>query len=211
VSSQNHPRRPSARRLAGFLRRLRRNEDGIAALEFAWVAPIMIALYLGAVELHFALSASRRVTDLASATADLVAQSTDITGGMDNIFNAASLYLQPFGTDTLKITVTSICHDKDDNGRVDWSANYSGGGVHSYAHGDTVDLPSDGSGDALLTTRGTSLILAEVEYTYTSPMGNYVHNAVYADHYYLRPRSSENPYVVNTGSGGSSNGCNDFM
>lgn len=199
--------RPPTRRLAGFLRRLRRNQDGVAALEFAWVAPAMIVLYLGSVELHYAMSASRRVTDLASATADLVAQSSDITGGMDGIFDAAALYLNPFGTSTLKITVTSICHDKDDNGRVDWSANYANGGVRTYGHGQTVTLPSDESGTPMLTTRGTSLVLAEVEYGYSSHIANFIDDLTFADHYFLRPRLTDTPSVINTEAGGSPDGC----
>lgn len=205
--SLNETNPGSTRRFKGLLRRMRRNEDGVAALEFAWLAPVMIMLYVGAVELHFALSASRRVTDLASAAADLVAQTSDITSGMDKIFDAAALYLEPFGTDTLKITVTSICHDYNDNGRVDWSANYEKGGVHTYSHGQSIDLPSDEGGTPLLTTRGSSLVLAEVEYTYIRPHGWFVTNDKFADHYYLRPRLTQTASVINRDAGGAELGC----
>lgn len=196
------------------MRRLRRNEQGVAALEFAMIAPIMITLYMGSIELHHALSADRRVTDLAGAAADLVAQSSEITSAqMTNIFDAASTFLKPYGVANLKITVTSICHDKDDKGRVDWSANYTNGGVHSYSHMDLIDLPLDDDGNPVLTIRGTSLILAEVSYDYTSPLGKYVHNTILSDHYYLRPRLKETPSVINTDAGGSPDGCanSDFQ
>lgn len=211
--SARKPKKEKSFRPLALLRRLRRDEEGVAALEFAWIAPLVILLYAGAVELHHSLLASRRVTDLASATADLVAQSSDISGGMSDIFDAAALYLDPFGVDTLRITVTSICHDKDDKGRVDWSANYTNGGVHTYSHGDLVPLPSDGNGVPLLTIKGTSLIYAEVEYTYTSPLGKLVHDALLGDNYYLRPRLTETPSVINTAAGGSTDGCAnaDFM
>jgi Flp pilus assembly protein TadG len=193
--------------------RLKRNEKGVAALEFAMIAPIMLTLYMGSVELHHALSADRRVTDLASATADLVAQSSDISGQMDNIFEAASTYLKPYGVDNLRITVSSICHDKDDKGRVDWSANFEKGGVKSYSHMDLIDLPLDDDDKPVLTIKGTSLILAEVTYNYTSPLGKYVHTTLLADHYYLRPRLKDTPSVINTDAGGSADGCGnaDFM
>ena len=200
----------------GFTRlihRLKRNEEGVAALEFALIAPIMITLYMGSVELHHALSADRRVTDLAGATADLVAQSSDISGKMDNIFDAASIYLKPYGVENLRITVTSICHDKDDKGRVDWSSNYENGGVNTYSHMDEIPLPLDDSDNPVLTIKGTSLIFAEVQYEYTSPLGKYVNATTLSDHYYLRPRLKETPSVINTDAGGSAEGCahDDFM
>jgi len=186
--------------------RLKRNDKGVAALEFAMIAPIMVALYLGSVELHHALSADRRVTELAGATADLVAQSSDISGEMDKIFEAASIYLKPFGVVPLRITVVSICHAKNNLGKVDWSAEYNGG-VHTYAHEDPISLPLGDDGKPVLTIIGSSLILAEVTYNYTSPLGKYVHSAVLADHYYLRPRLKETPSVINTNQGGSPEGC----
>ena len=209
----NSPKKTGLNGFTRLIRRLKGNEEGVAALEFAMIAPIMITLYMGSVELHHALSADRRVTDLAGATADLVAQSSDISGQMDNIFDAASTYLKPYGVENLKITVTSICHDKDDKGRVDWSANYTNGGVNTYSHMDEIPLPLDDADNPVLTIKGTSLIYAEVEYAYTSPLGKYVNSTVLSDHYYLRPRLKETPSVINTDAGGAAEGCahDDFM
>ena len=209
----NAPEKTGLNPFTRLIRRLKRNEEGVAALEFALIAPIMITLYMGSVELHHALSADRRVTDLAGATADLVAQSSDISGQMTNIFDAASTYLKPYGVEKLRITVTSICHDKDDKGRVDWSANYEHGGVNTYSHMDIIDLPVDDDDNPVLTIKGTSLIFAEVQYEYTSPLGRYVNATTLSDHYYLRPRLNDTPSVINTDAGGSDEGCShaDFM
>lgn len=209
----NSPSKAVVRIFMKLAHRLKRNEQGVAAIEFAMIAPIMLTLYMGGVELHHALSADRRVTDIAGATADLVAQSSDISGQVDTIFEATSNYLKLYGVNSLRITVTSICHDKDDKGRVDWSANYTHGGVHSYSHMDLIDLPLGSDNNPILTIRGTSLIFAEVSYSYTSPLGKYVHNTILSDHYYLRPRLKETPSVINTDAGGSPDGCgsSDFM
>jgi Flp pilus assembly protein TadG len=200
--------------IARIGRFLRHERKGVAALEFALVAPVMITLYIGSAEFYRAFSADRRVTDLASAAADLVAQSADMTNDkMANIFDAASTYLKPFGVSTLKITITSICHAKDSDGnemgKVDWSANFNAGagGVHDYSHGDDIELPKDDNGDPVLTIQGTSLILAEVEYEYTSPLGKYVNHLTLGDKYYLRPRLRETPSVINEEAGGSPDGC----
>ena len=104
--------------------------------------------------------------------------------------------------------MTSICHDKNDEGKVDWSVDYNGG-VHTRSHGDTIALPLDSNNLPVLTARGTSLILAEVSYDYTSPLGRYVNSNTLADHYYLRPRLKDTPSVINTAAGGSAEGCGD--
>ncbi|MAC38359.1 MAG: pilus assembly protein TadE, partial [Oceanicaulis sp.] len=56
------------------LHRFWRDCRGLSAVEFALIAPVMILLYLGAVDLSLVLSIDRKVTSAASALADLVAQ-----------------------------------------------------------------------------------------------------------------------------------------
>lgn len=69
---------------------LARNQRGVAAVEFAMLLPLMITLYIGAVEISQMVSIDRKVSLTARAVADLVAQSTTITGAeMTNILNAA--------------------------------------------------------------------------------------------------------------------------
>ena len=51
--------------------RAAQDERGISAVEFALILPIMISMYLGAVEFGHALTIDRRVTSVASSAADL--------------------------------------------------------------------------------------------------------------------------------------------
>ena len=46
----------------------------MAAIEFALIVPIMAVMFIGAVELSQAITVDRRVTQVASSTADLVAR-----------------------------------------------------------------------------------------------------------------------------------------
>ena len=46
----------------------------MAAVEFAFIVPIMGVMFIGAVELSQAIIVDRRVTQIASSTADLVAR-----------------------------------------------------------------------------------------------------------------------------------------
>ncbi len=51
-----------------------RDARGVSAVEFALIAPVMITLLLGSVELSDVMIADRKATSVASTTADLVAQ-----------------------------------------------------------------------------------------------------------------------------------------
>src|SRR5207244_1629235 len=54
--------------------RWRASTEGVAAVEFALIVPIMAIMFIGAVELSQAITVDRRVTQVASSTADLVAR-----------------------------------------------------------------------------------------------------------------------------------------
>ena len=90
-----HQRRfPSAApfaRLLASLRALSRAREGLAAVEFAFIAPIMILLFFGVVEGSAAYSANRKVLLSANTLADLVAQETAITkDNLDDLFVAVA-------------------------------------------------------------------------------------------------------------------------
>jgi len=56
------------------LGKLRRDNKGVAAIEFAFVAPIMIAFYFGMTEVAMAIMADRNVSHATAVTADLATQ-----------------------------------------------------------------------------------------------------------------------------------------
>ena len=62
--------------------RLARDQEGVSAVEFAMLLPLMLTLYLGGVEVSQGISIDRKVTLTARTVADLVAQvsSIDTTG-----------------------------------------------------------------------------------------------------------------------------------
>jgi len=93
--------RPSRRVLRAFVR-LRRATEGVAAVEFALILPLMLLLYLGSAETTQAVIAGRKAAVAARTVADLVAQtaaSTSMTDAqMGSIFNGALVMMQPFPT-----------------------------------------------------------------------------------------------------------------
>jgi len=158
-------------------------QRGVSAIEFALIAPVMIAMLLGSIEINLLLTADRKVTQTASAIADLVAQDDVITDDeIDDIFLAASTILTPYSVDPLQMRITSIKMDADGEVTVVWS---EGHGIGGRAPGSTISTPSG------ILQPDTSIIMSEVSYDYDSVVGSFLNTSIsLEDTFYLRPRRS---------------------
>ena len=166
-----------------FLRRWHGDLRGVAALEFALIAPFMVALYLGAVEVSLALSIDRKITSAASAIADLVAQDDVITDGeMSAILSAGAAIVAPFDTSPLEIRITSVMMDSDDDISVQWS---DASGMSPHTPGGGMAMPPG------IMQRNRSVIMVEVHYSYTTLFNELgVSEFDINEVFYLRPRRS---------------------
>lgn len=158
-----------------------RDERGMTAVEFAIVFPVMLTLYWGAVDISQVLTADRKVTSVASTTADLVAQAETLdAAGLADIYAAATAILSPLPSTDLTIVVTSITVDEDGDPEVDWSDNHNGSDRTSTAG---LDIPAG------MIVEGGSIVVAEVTYLYDSVATRFVsQNFSLEDAFYLRPR-----------------------
>lgn len=156
---------------------------GLGAVEFALIVPIMISLYLGAVEFGHALTIDRRVTAIASATADLVAQAEQVEASdILDIFEASSSIILPYSKTPLSIVLTSVVADADGVTTVAWSDALNGA-AHPVGSGFTVPT-------GLVQPLG-SVIVAEVSYVYTPTVGQYLTGGItMQETFYLKPRRS---------------------
>lgn len=167
----------------GALRASRRDETGISAVEFALIVPIMISMYVGAVEFSHALTIDRRVTAVASTAADLVAQAEEVTAAdLTDIFEASTSILSPYAAGPISIVVSSVEADDKNKTTVDWSCALNGS---PHAEDSSYAVPTG------LTQPFSSVIVAEVSYTYTPPVGELLTSGItLTDTFYLRPRRS---------------------
>jgi len=165
-----------------LLARFRRAKDGLAAVEFAMLAPVMVALFLGSIELCDALDCQQKVTGMASTASDLVAQETQITNSdISNVFSAVNSIVYPYPTTGLQIVISSVV-DNNGTAKVAWSdaQNASPRAVGSVVTLPTGVMPSNGS-----------VILAEVTYPYGSPVSDYITGTINMNEtFYGRPRRS---------------------
>jgi Flp pilus assembly protein TadG len=165
-------------------RRLIGDERGVSAVEFAMLLPLMLTLYLGAVEVSQGIGADRKVTLTARTICDLVSQVSSIgNSDMTNALNASSSVMAPFPVGNLKVTVTSVKIDSTGKATVDWSDTLNG---TARSKGSVVTLPT------ALNVANTSLIWSEVQYTYKPVIGYVVSGTLtLKDQIYMRPRLSD--------------------
>jgi len=168
-----------------FLRKLARDRRGVSAVEFALIAPAMVASYFGMAEITQALLAERKAAHAASAIGDLVAQSSSVSSSdVTDIFEIASTIMKPYSTTTLKMRVSSLTADSGGTPKVDWS---SGSGLTALTTGATVTGVPTG-----VIAAGQSVVMSEVTYSYDSPVDLMMPNAVtFTRKFYLRPRKSD--------------------
>jgi Flp pilus assembly protein TadG len=168
----------------------------VSAVEFALLAPLMITLYLGGVEVTQAVTADRKTTLVAHTVADLIAQERgsppDITDSeMNDVFNATNAVAAPLRTANLKVVVSSVCVDATGVAKIKWS---DPPGTHSV--GDVVAVPA-----ALKEAdKATPLIWGEATYTYKPAIGYVITGQLtLRDHIFIKPRTGS--AIMRNGSG----------
>jgi len=139
-----------------------RAREGIAILEFALMAPVVILLYLGTVEVALAYSAHRKTAAVAALAASLAAHEETIdarTAGQ--VLDAARAALEPVDAATLGQRLSAVAIDADGNASVTWSVAM---GADRLPAGSAVTVPP-----ALLLP-GESVVMAETWLDYVSPL-----------------------------------------
>lgn len=79
--------------------RIARNESGVAAMEFAIIAPMIIGLYLGLAEMASILNVERRVSHSASVAGDLATQVSSLNEQEAADLVSAVLHVSNLGAD----------------------------------------------------------------------------------------------------------------
>ena len=98
---------------SGRLARLKASTDGIAAVEFAYLAPIMLLIFAGAFELSRAIGVDRRFPS-STAMGDLVSREKDVDQNkLDGMMEAIDHVMKPYDPSTLQIGVISVQVEKD--------------------------------------------------------------------------------------------------
>jgi Flp pilus assembly protein TadG len=165
------------------IRRFRRDNRAVSAVEFAILMPLMVTIFLGGTEITQGITIKRKTTIATRTLADLVAQDINITNAeMTAIFAATTAVISPYPSNAFYMIVSSVMIDADGNAKILWSSASSGDSPHAV--NDPVTLPP-----GLNAYPNTSLIWAEAKFTYTPMVGYLITGSMdLNDRVYLRPR-----------------------
>jgi Flp pilus assembly protein TadG len=196
----------SLRNIVLTARRLRRNEEAVAAVEFALIVPFLITLYFGSIEAAALYTVDKRISSISSTIGDLVAQwdsdegdlTTGTSGELTDYMNASTGILAPYSTSGLKIVVTLV--QVKDNGTTEilWSeANAAGTAKTGTSY---TDLESTPNTQMNTVSQGGCVIAAEVSYSYVPLLGQVFTVALNLKHtnYFLPRFGSSVPINLDT-------------
>jgi len=182
------------------LKRLVADKRGVAAVEFAFIAPLLFIMYFLTLEVSLAIESNKKVGRIGSMVADLITQQQTMTPStVDAIMRIGGAILQPYGRSEPKITVTAITISPNPGSTttVTWSRKMQNGSFSAgQAKGSITTVP------ATLNVPGTFLIRVTSELPYRpiitwSASGKQALSLEAAfdvinmgETYYLRPRVS---------------------
>jgi Flp pilus assembly protein TadG len=174
------------------------NESGVAAMEFALIAPLMAAMFVGAVEMSQVITVDRRVTQIAGSTADLVARAdkkisqTEIS----DIMRVGSYIMKPYNSSPINIVLRNVTSSSTSatNTKQSWTCSYTGStqAQTCTCTNTAFTLPAN------LVTTNDSVVVAEVTYAYVPLVFNYVMKRTWggggtsytlSETIYMKPRS----------------------
>lgn len=165
-------------RTVDLVRRYREDKQGVAAIEFAFIVPIMFFMFVGAVELSQAITVDRRVTQAASSIADLAARKeTSITQSeIGDILKIGGYIMMPYNQAPLQVVVRNISSSSKDATatKQSWQCTFSAAGTNPSpvctCMNETYAVPPG------LVTTTDSVVVAEVNYIYTPLVFDYFLN-----------------------------------
>jgi Flp pilus assembly protein TadG len=188
-------RRPVSFRAA--LRALAGDKRGSAAVEFAFLLPLLSLMLLGTVELGRAINMDRVFTMATEVSGDLVAReeylgttSSGAQTNLDAMMLSIKQIMQPYDSSSLQLGIFSVQASPTNasDTRVVWSYSYNGKSVPSKCA--TYALPAG------LVAKGGSAIVVESSYIFKPLFTTIIPgNMTWTDKSFHSPRNSCVDYV----------------
>ena len=178
----------SALKSGSILKRFRQDKGGVAAIEFALIAPILIFMYLGLLEISMGIMADRDVSHATNVAGDLASQVEDLNQSqIENILTAAVTVMAPKQITAGTIRMRLESWDIDPDTGTDRSLGKATiGGAITHSAPDMAKLRA-----LNLLTPTSGVVIATINYDYT-PVGTYYMDSMITLHetFVLKPRRS---------------------
>lgn len=143
--------------------RFARGRRGIAAMEFAVVAPTIIVVFLGGYQLLDAVTVFRKLTDTTVQLANITAQYTTMgQSDVTTVLDASTTIMEPYSTAPISIVLSEVSTDANGNATVTWSKTFQG---TALSPGSPVSMPPG------FDNPSSSYILVQTSYNYQPTVG----------------------------------------
>lgn len=154
-----------SRKFRVLIAKLQRNSAGVAAVEFGLIAPMLLFMLIGTIELSRAISIDRKFSLVTSTIADLVARERSLTSAdVTAMYGVVDHMMKPWSASTLKIKIIPV------------KSNLVNGRTCAYAQ--TVNRPTFNGASQVayaaaysvtadLIAAGTAVIAVESSYAFT--------------------------------------------
>jgi Flp pilus assembly protein TadG len=173
---------------------------GVAAIEFAFIVPVLLVMYFVTMEASQAIETSKKVSRIGSMVADLITQQqTIVAADIDAIMKIGTSTLQPYNrsTPTIIVTAIQVTTETPPKVKVVWSRRLLEGTYSVDAAKDTITtVPTT------LKIAGTFLIRVQSQLSYKPivtwsadsekrlGLTSAFDSITMGETYYLRPRRS---------------------
>lgn len=164
------------------IRKAGSNEDGVSSIEFALIAPFLLLLYFGGVEMSLLMLADRQITSTSATMGDLTSRLLTFTNQDEiNVFRASEALLSTVDPRDAQLRVSSLANN---GGTITV--------VWSEANANTTELPIGSTVADIppgIVPDGGTIIMTETEFEYTSELGFFLKGTrTLQDRFFLRPR-----------------------
>ena len=171
------------RRVSSTCRVFAAAKQGVAAVEFALILPILVVMLLATFDGGRAIAAYMKMRAATYALASITNQYAKIQSvDMTSILGATSVVMAPYSSGSPAVKISQVKINNSGVSKIEWSAaqNATARTVNS-----TITPPS------AMVVNGSYLILAEVSYTYVPVFGFFGTSSgiTFTDSLYVTPRS----------------------
>lgn len=176
----------SKRKTLGLIKRYKAAQGGVAAIEFVFVAPIMLAMYFGLAEISTAISQDRKISHSTNVAGDLTTQASTITADdMAEIMTATTLIMgipQSKLAD-VKIEISSYIREATgNNATLLGKASLNGTFPEAFVASNL---------DPLILSNSSGVVVARVSYDYEPlKLSFFDSNITLNETFLLKPRKS---------------------
>lgn len=169
---------------AALPKKFARDSKGVAAIEFALIAPVMIAFYFGLSEISMGISADRQVTHATSVAGDLATQVTSLDkDGVEDVMTAAIAVLGVNSSKLGRVSIELNSYKKNPDDSIETVG-------HAILGADmpTKFDPSKLGANMLNSTSG--VVVARLSYKYKPPTLAFMSEVTLSETFLLKPRKS---------------------